>query len=170
MNDTPSPKALMIDLDSSMRLCQQKSAELLYFSMDQHSTRTKNEVDTYGHFWMLAHVELTQGELAYVTDRVHALNAGPTYFFVPPLSVIEWRIAPGRLKWTALVSAAPVPEALAKHAVCFTSARNTALHTAEDIFRFVSEASKTQIVSKQVKPETSASRIKNVIDLAIQSH
>lgn len=79
----------------------------------------------FANFWAIFWVNLEEigPRLSHQGDWVSA--SGPTYFYVPPHSIIHWKIPPGTYKTKIWVSVLPPPVSLPHHPVFVSDPNKT---------------------------------------------
>ncbi len=159
-----SPKKFYVDLKNSLQVCKRLSDRLLYFEMDQYCPRDLNVIDTHGRFWMLAFARVDENELAYIADGTKFVPGGLYMVFVPPFSIIQWKMRMERFKWVALVSDVDLPPDLPQEAVLFRGPHVPPPGSIEEIFEYLRHKPIQDIISKQGAPNSPGRRVKDLIN------
>lgn len=91
-----------------------KDRELLHLSRIDERPSVIETIDTFAESWLLAWVEGTSAGISVRSRDRFILLRSSQYIFLPPFSLIHWRVLPGFLKWNAIVSRLPLPNGIPK--------------------------------------------------------
>lgn len=93
--------------------------DLYFFKRIQNVEVTREEIDTFGKFWALAIAELSPGQVSIRRGTEWVDVVGPQIVWIPPHSVVHWRLGGGALTWFSYLSSLPKPDIMPDHPVMF---------------------------------------------------
>ncbi len=83
-----------------------------FFRRRQEVFKTKQEIDTFGQFWGLAIAELRPGQVFIRKGQDWVPIVGLKAVWIPPHSLVHWRLGTGNLEWFSYLSTLPMPSNL----------------------------------------------------------
>lgn len=85
--------------------------EFVYMQRTDKYERSQKIIDTFGPVWIFiwSHLKNKNQLKVKTRDNIFSLE-GKLGILIPPYSIVKWIVAPGELKWKAIVSTKSLPE------------------------------------------------------------
>lgn len=138
--------------------------DLVFFVRNHHFPKEASEVDAFGRLWSLC---LTDFKTEAVAIRRHARDIpliGPKTLFIPPYSLIDWRLKSRHITWCAYVSDSEIPTDLPREPVCLDGHPEQLPVSKSEIFEYVRRAAGGIPIGKIESESLSSIRIKSILD------
>lgn len=111
----------------------------LHLVREDQYTRTTQTIDAFAGNWICGWVEQYAVEVA-IRSRNRFIPLRPGQFvFVPPFSVVHWKVEPGILKWHAIVSNKELPPNAPVGPAVFDSVAGSSPTTPEELYAVLSK-------------------------------
>lgn len=143
---------------------------LSYFSRVHHWPQNANEIDVFGPCWSLALFNFQNDEVCIKRrGQLISLN-GYQAVFIPPFSVIDWRLKGGEIRFEGVISNHLVTGDLPNEPYLIRNKSLNKIPTAiAEVFRTLKESEFVVAVGKEEAPSAVASKTKNYIDRHFES-
>lgn len=146
------------------------SNDFIYFDRYHHFPSPTADIDVFGRFWCLAVCDFVPGQVG-----VHRLGettpiCGPHSLWIPPLSVVDWRLGAGQLVWSSYLSTAAVPSDLPKQPTALFGIPSKRFETPTELFAHVRGAAFDCSIDKIEQSNPLALRLKEKIDRDFSSN
>ena len=138
--------------------------DLVFFVRDHHFPKDVSEIDAFGHAWSLC---LTDFQSESVTIRRKGQDIpllGPKTLFIPPFSLIDWRLKARQITWCAYLSDSVLPSGLPKEPVCLDGHPDQLPISKDEIFAFVRKAKESFPIGKIENENSVSLRVKTILD------
>ncbi|MCB0342650.1 MAG: helix-turn-helix transcriptional regulator [Pseudobdellovibrionaceae bacterium] len=120
--------------------------------------------DVAGPQWWLFFGDLSENQVCVFSQGQWLSETGPSALFLPPFSVIHWRIKPGPLEWTAFIGRTPLPESVPKNPYLMSRKGLSPISTEEDVKCFMQDFPKGRNIVYKKDPAAVSLRVKGYID------
>lgn len=87
------------------------SSDLLSMDRFQSFRRARELVDVFSGIWLLGLADLPAGTIRLRSGEGWRALEGKVGVFLPPFSILEWKVLPGEFRWKAFGSVKPLPSA-----------------------------------------------------------
>ncbi|MBN8542022.1 MAG: AraC family transcriptional regulator [Deltaproteobacteria bacterium] len=142
------------------------SKDLTFWERNQTVRRPNINIDVFGATWFLGIGICPPGKVALNRKGEKIEFTGPTAFFIPPYSLIEWNLNPTQIQWAAFASERELPSTAPKEAICWDWPSIELPSTLEEIFSFLEKWKSLdyRVIEKIEKPSLLAAKVKAFID------
>lgn len=120
--------------------------------------------DAFGPSWALGFAHPNPGQVSISREGKDISVSGPVCFYLPAFSLVQWRLAPGILKWMAFMSEKKLPLGLPQEAVYFPWDGKQFPDSVEEIIGMIQKAPSKILIEKIEKKSDTASRLKREIE------
>lgn len=139
----------------------------LYFESVQKTSKMTRIVDAFADFWSLAYaLDLPEGLVFLCRHGKLIPVTGNVGLFIPPFSILDWRLACGQVEWKAVIQFSEPPPLAPKIATLFDLQFELPLTRSginENIFASIQTG---QSVNKEEKVIPLSLKAKQAIDLS----
>ena len=139
----------------------------LYFESLQKTEKLTCMFDAFPNFWSLAYaLDLPEGKVFLVRRGQLIPVSGNVGLFIPPFSILDWRLNIGLVEWKAVIQFSEPPVLAPKHATMFQLRYELPLTRSginEEIFGLIKTG---QRVDKEEKVIPLGLKAKQAIDLS----
>ena len=141
-------------------------SDLVYFEREDHNLTCYSEIDTnpnhWGFFWVK---DLPENLVSVKTNAGDIAISGTKALWLPPFSLIEWKISPGQFHWHGYLSNQPVSTLGPNEAVCYDLTGVRVPETTSEIFTFLQQKQPMFSLERNSNPPSICKNLK----LAIQN-
>ncbi len=142
---------------------------LLYFKRNHWRDADTVETDVFSDFWNLIFLPRQASTLAATRKGGSVPLVGPMAVWIPPFSVIQWRLSRGCLTWGAYLAETPFPPDVPRLPIAFPWDGRAMPKSEAEIFSAIREARGALAIGKEEKVSAVAARAKNEIDRTFSS-
>lgn len=144
--------------------------DLIYFDRTHSFKQDASEIDAFGKFWCLALADFAPGQVS-----IHRLGEsipliGPHSLWIPPSSLIDWRLSAGTIEWSSYLSTLPLPADLPNSPMALSGLPAHKFSTADELFSFVRGCSPAFPIDKVEEPNSLAIRLREKLDESFSTH
>lgn len=120
---------------------QKLSEDLFFYRRTDTHVSSREILDTLGPIWMLAWLDGSTGPLELFIDNHWVPLTDNQLLFMPPYSILKWKMGPGVIRWNAYVSYQNSKEDLFLSSVLLPGKISSELCSANDVLAFVKSKS-----------------------------
>jgi AraC-like DNA-binding protein len=157
-----------IHAEDYYQMCHRISKNFLFFERHHLWKEDSIQVDVFGNFWSVALSDAIPHQLTLKSGHHDYDLSGKRFIFIPPFSIIEWRIAKGLFDWRGYISKNTLPDDMPKEPMAFPW--NGHYFTQEtELFDFIRSSGIGVRINKKETASRVALNIKKWIDSNFQS-
>lgn len=164
MTQISTDKQFKIEAQTYNQTCYRLSKNFVFFERNHFWESDSVQVDVFGSFWSVALTNTVEGQLGIQVNQSVFDLKGRHFIFIPPYSIVEWRIAKGLFKWCGYLSNNILPEDMPKEPLAFPW-KETYFAKESELFEFVRQSSSGVQIGKSETASKVAAEIKRWIDV-----
>jgi AraC-like DNA-binding protein len=165
---SPIAPSFKIKCQTYDQLCYRLTKDFLFFERNHLWEENSIQVDVFSEFWSVALTNTVEQQLVVKRGSDDFDLLGKHFIFIPPYSIIEWRIAKGLFKWQGYISKKQLPPDMPNEPVAFPWTGK--YFTSEiQLFEFVRSSGFGKPINKKDTASRVATGIKKWIDANFQS-
>lgn len=150
------------------QVCYRLSKNFVFFERNHLWQNDSVQVDVYGRFWTIGMTDTVKGQLRIKSKSAEHDFSGKHLAFIPPFSIIEWRIAKGIFNWCGYISKHQLPLGMPREPFAYPWNGNY-FEKETQIHNFVRAAGAGIPLSKRETASRVAANIKKWIDENFQT-
>jgi AraC-like DNA-binding protein len=135
----------------------------------QHLPVAHREVEVFGNFWAVSFGTIPEGLVRVRTAAGEIDLGGRGSTFLPPFSLIEWILSPGKFEFEAILCSLPLPESFPKVPVRFEPNEPRLPSSVPGVVGFLEGATHVEPIGLESLGNALALRTKRAIDESFAS-
>lgn len=164
-------KIVISKQDSYVGSFKWSQPDLVYFEREDHNEKGYSETDTnpnhWGFFWVK---NLPENLVAVKTSNGVIPILGTMALWLPPFSLIEWRISPGTFRWQGYLSSQTVPPNCPKEAVGYVVTEQDLPQTTAEVFSFLLRTKPLVVLERNNQAPLICRKLKESIQLRFKDN
>lgn len=137
---------------------------LLTFHRKQSWISGSHDIDVFGNFWSVAVLNEEPDKINIVRKgKIHSID-GPKGLFIPPHSLIEWKIFAPYFEWDAFICDARLPSSLGQEPFCFQWPKDPSIYSTTDLIDMLLDTKPIFNIGKLENISLVAKKTKDLID------
>ncbi len=137
---------------------------LLHMERIIHRSDVDEQIDTFGKSWSLAWSEIPPNQVSVFHGGRFVPLVGKIILFIPPYSVVHWRVEPGIFTFECLLSKSTLPENLPRHPIAWQAELEQVPRSLPEMIAQIGKSRNVTFIGREEGPSAIPRKIKAAID------